>query len=151
MVTLYALGRALAPRLLHRLRTGQWCDHKTYRYRSWMDEVDDATGAIVGGHPAPSVGWEEWELADCGRMKIRFCARCGHMETTEDSLRKWLGRWWLARGDQRTRKALAFSAVAGIAVGVVLFSLVVASLPLLIIGSGVCAAYLIAMLRDWPQ
>lgn len=100
------LASALAPRLAFRLRNGQWCDHRTYRFHSWMDEVehaDMAAGRIVSDvdldalpEPCPpDVGWGPWELADLGRMKIRFCVRCGHMETTlGHPVRDWLRESW---------------------------------------------------------
>lgn len=150
MNTLHAWGRVLAPRLLYRLRTGQWCDHETYRYRDWVDEVDDATGAIVGGAPAPSVGWGEWELADLGRMKIRFCQRCGHMESTNERTVDLLTHWWQAR-DRRTQRAIRLCLIAGAFSGVVIFSLAVTYWPLLVIMGGLAFVWLVSVIRGWPE
>lgn len=77
------------PRLRYRLRTGQWCDHRSYRYSSWLDEVDAAmfrasstlTNAQVkqqidAAFP-PSPGMDNGRLVDLGRAKLYTCQRCG--------------------------------------------------------------------------
>lgn len=66
-------ARALAPRLTYWLRTGQRCDHATYD----ASPYDHAAGIST-----PDLGWGPWELYDLGRAKHRFCARCGHFEST---------------------------------------------------------------------
>lgn len=79
------------PRLRYWIHTGTWCDHKTYRYASWIDEVDaeamDARLAplipsaqlkrqIDAAFP-PLEGMDNGQLADLGRAKLYTCQRCG--------------------------------------------------------------------------
>lgn len=150
MNTLRAMARVLAPRLTHRLRTGQWCDHETYRFRNWMDEVDTASGAITGGAPAPDVGWGPWELADLGRMKVRYCQRCGHMESTHERTVDLVRQWWRSH-DRRTRRAGRLCLIAALISGVTIFSYVVTYWPMLLVMGALAVIWLIGVIRGWPE
>jgi hypothetical protein len=73
------------PRLRYRIRVGDWCDHRTYRYGSWMDALEHAEishGRIISDVDLdrdyqPDLGMDNGQLVDMGRAKIYTCARCG--------------------------------------------------------------------------
>lgn len=53
-------------RLLDRIRTGTWCQHADR--------------------------WGPWHMVDLGREKVRYCERCGWMETTNHPWHGFLRR-----------------------------------------------------------
>jgi hypothetical protein len=82
--------RWAAPRLTYRISTGHWCDHADQRVSlEWTLGPNGEAGSMV------DQGWGPWEMADLGRMKIRHCERCGHMETTlGHPIRDGIATWW---------------------------------------------------------
>jgi hypothetical protein len=87
------LARALWPRLTYRLWSGHWCTHATYRFGSWVDEVDVAAGNAEYSEDMVNPGFGPWEMYDMGRAKHRCCARCGYRETTWPTpVMDWLQR-----------------------------------------------------------
>jgi hypothetical protein len=123
---LMSLLDILAPRCAYRLRHGRWCDHRTYRFRDWVDEVDFADishGRIVSDVDLdadfpPDVGFDQGVMIDCGMAKLFTCQRCGYIETTlGHPMRDWIRERW--RGWRKAGITLALGALA-LGIGVTL-------------------------------
>lgn len=161
------LARLLAPRLAYRIRHGRWCDHADIPLdrdlAGWMlaalgtaDAVVDAVVAsrteLREGHVV-ILGWSEWELADLGRMKIRHCWRCGHLETTlghpiRETLARWFWSWYPQAAawwwvSERVRRAVLGAAFALVALG--WFVLVLYGPPTVVIVTGFASILVTAL------